>query len=198
MSQNDGSGNGGKSQKRDRSHHEAARGKKLPKLSDLSRELPSEHDQETFLEMLSAEPSDRSAAIMAAGLVEQALYEAIKCRLADPGESGLRDWFDAPNAPFGTFAAKIKLGRGLAVYGPKMESKLGLIKDIRNVFAHRSTHIDFANPTIANEVKKFLDKPAKQGVRIRAIYSAVCLATAKLLIDDAFKNGGKEIEVSFP
>lgn len=178
--------------------HESKRGKRLTTLGSLSRELPSSEELQSYLEILEAEQSHRSAAIMAAALVEQALYVAVTSRMADPGESIRQSWFDAPNAPFQTFAAKIKLGRALAIYGPKMEKVLNSIKDIRNVFAHRSTPIDFTNPTIENEVKKLNDRPMIGRHPARTRFFAICIATAKLLIDDAFENGGKELVVRYP
>lgn len=184
--------------KKDRSAHEASRGKKLVALSSLSREFPTEDELLNFGDILAAEPSDRSAAIMAAGLVEQSLYVAVTSRMADPGPAILNTWFEDANAPFATFAAKIKLGRALGIYGPKMDKMLCRIKDIRNVFAHRSTPITFTNPNIEAAVMKMNPRPMTGSTPVRTRYCAVCLATAKLLIKDAFKQGGKEIELSFP
>jgi hypothetical protein len=183
---------------KDRSAHEELRGKKLVSLSKLSREFPTEHELANFDGILTAEPSDRSAAIMAAGLVEQALYTAVTSRMADPGSAILDTWFEDANAPFATFAAKIKLGRALAIYGPKMDQTLCRIKDVRNVFAHRSTPIDFTNPAIEAVVKKMNDKAMTGFTPVRTRYCAICLATTKLLIKDAFEQGGKEIRLSFP
>lgn len=185
-------------EQKSRQTHESARGKKIPKLSDLSREMPNEDELENFSLMLASESSDRSAAIMAAGLLEHALYASIAGRLADPGKKILNDWFQGPNAPFGTFSAKIKLGRALGIYGPKMESALNAIKEIRNVFAHRSTPIDFNHPAIAKEVRRLFDEPLLSEGAYKTRYCASCLAFSQKLVDDAFENGGKEIAVKFP
>lgn len=183
---------------KDRSAHEASRGKKLVALSSLSREFPTEDELLNFGDILAAEPSDRSAAIMAAGLVEQSLYVAVTSRMADPGPAIITTWFEDANAPFATFAAKIKLGRALGIYGPKMDKMLCSIKDVRNVFAHRSTPINFTHPNIEAAVMKMNQRPMTGPTPVRTRYCAVCLATAKLLIKDAFEQGGKEIELSFP
>ncbi len=183
---------------KDRSAHEALRGKKMATLSSLSRELPTEDELFNFGDILSAEPSDRSAAIMAAGLVEQALYVAATSRMADPGPAIRNTWFEDANAPFATFAAKIKLGRALGIYGPKMDKTLCRIKDVRNVFAHRSTPIDFTHPSVEAAVMKMNSQPMTGSTPVRTRYCAICLATTKLLIKDAFEQGGKEIALSFP
>lgn len=157
--------------------------------------MPSEEQILAFPEILANEPSNRSAAIMAAALVEQALYTAITCRLVDPGESILKAWFEGENAPFGTFSAKIKLGRALGIYREKMEGRLVIIKNVRNVFAHRSTPITFGHPSIKQEIEKLRTRKTHEGA---AAYYSMCLALSKLLIQDGFKHGGKDVPVSFP
>ncbi len=191
-------GSGKPTEAKDRSAHDAARGKRLKSLADLSREFPSGEDLAGFVDTLAAESSDRTAAIMAAALLEQALYTCINSRLADAGESVRHTWFDAPNAPFGTYSAQIKLGRALGIYGPIMEKTLSTIKDIRNVFAHRSSPIDFNDPTISRHVRALADAPLIGDTPIKTRYCAICVRIAKALIEDAFKHGGKEIELSFP
>jgi hypothetical protein len=95
------------------------------------------------------------------------------------------------NAPFAVFAAKIKLGRALGVYGPKMDETLGCIKCVRDVIAHQSTPRNFTNPSIEAAVIKIDKKPMTGSTTVRTRYCAICLATTKLLIKDAFEQGGK-------
>lgn len=105
-------------------------------------------------------------------------------------------WFDGDNAPFRTFSAKIKLGRALAIYADKMDARLNIIKNVRNVFAHRSTPMDFSHPVLAKEADKLKTRATQPGGRMT--YCATGLALAKLLIKDAFEHGGKELKISFP
>lgn len=182
---------------KDRSAHEAARGKKMKTLSELSRELPSKKNLLRFLDILAEEPSDRSAAIMAAGLCEQALLEMINTHMPDVGATARKEWFEGASAPFATFSAKIKLGRALAIYGPKTEDRLTRIKDIRNVFAHRSSPIKFTHPTIKQEVAKLAPPtPMERGIRVR--YGAVCFGYARTFIDIAHKNAGTDLILKLP
>lgn len=167
-------------------------------LRRLSSALPSENDIRQFIEIVDREPSDRSAAIMAAGLLEQSLEVAIRSRLADPGDKIADSWFDGANAPFATFSAKITLGRALGIYGPEMEKRLSTIKNVRNVFAHRSTPIDFGHPALIKHVAGLWDMDLPKSRPARTRYCALCVKIAEAFIENAFEHGGKEISVDFP
>jgi hypothetical protein len=168
-------------------------------LAQLSREVPTEEELGDFWDLLALE-SDRGVAIMAGSLVENTLRTAVACRLADPGADMMKTWFEGPTAPFGSFAAKIKLGRAMGIYAEKMEQQLSLLKDIRNAFAHRSRPLDFRHPVILDACVKLSprkgmpDDPNPARVR----YEAVCMALAHLLVKDAFDNGGKELQIAYP
>lgn len=176
-----------------------SRQKKKPTLAALSRELPTDDELKNYHALLEPE-SDRGLAIMAGSLVENTLRAAILARFADPGETITKAWFEGPTAPFGSFAAKIKLGRGLAIYADRMEGQLALLKDIRNAFAHRSRPLTFKHPEILDACNRLStrtvmptdDNPG----RVR--YEAVCMALAQLLVKDAFAHGGKELLISYP
>jgi hypothetical protein len=181
---------------KDRTVHKAARGKKGT-LADLSKEAITDADLDSFAETIRNEP-DRSAAIMAASLVERALTDAIRSRLADPGEEITRTWFEGVNAPFQTFSAKIVLGRALAIYGGEMETRLNLIRNVRNAFAHRPQTLDFAHPTLMEAClplapEKHRDKEAPRKV----IYARACLVLCSLLGKFAEEEGGKELATRF-
>lgn len=132
---------------KDRTAHEARRGKKSPTLSDLLTEIPANFSLEQFADDLVAE-SDRSAAIMASALVEQALYQMLVCSLADWGEATRRAWFEGPNAPFRSFSAKIAFAHAIGILGPTTTELLNTIRNVRNVFAHRVLPLDFTNPAV--------------------------------------------------
>jgi hypothetical protein len=183
---------------KDRTAHDAARGKKIPTLTDLSREMPTPEYIAKLEETLADEATDRSAAIMAAALLEQALYDALRCHMVDCGDAVMNSWFYDANAPFGTFSAKIKLGRALGLYGEKTEAILCGLKDIRNVFAHRSMPIDFTHPRIVLEVSGLAKDPMIGERPVRTRYISLCLAWAKLLLFDAHKHGGKDMAITYP
>ena len=182
-------------QGKDRTGHEQQRGQKILTLADLSRQKPTSEQLKNYKYLIMQE-SDRGSAIMAGALVEDSLTVAIRAFIVDPGETTAKTWFDAPSAPFGSFAAKIKLGRAIAIYGENLETRLTLIKDIRNAFAHSSVPLDFENPTMAAACVHLNANPEKFKDRhARILFWSYCLAVSDILIKLALDYGGKEIDV---
>ncbi len=139
---------------------------------------------------------------MAGALVENALELAICVKLVDPGEHTRKSWFEGPNAPFGIFSAKIKLGRALAIYGEHMEGRLVVIKDIRNAFAHTSTPLDFGNPAFKPLCLQLVpDREKVAGKPMKVVFGTACLALTRTLVGWAIAEAGetgKEFKVPFP
>lgn len=167
---------------KDRSDHEAARGRKAVTLNDLSRQLPSEDDLSNYHDRIWAE-SDRGAAVMAAALVERALEDRIRSKLHDPGGGVQESWFESHNAPFRTFSAKIALGRALELYDADIEELLTIVKNIRNAFAHCMSPLDFKHPTLVKECQKL--KPTSFVVpdefTTKQVFGISCLTLARSL-----------------
>jgi hypothetical protein len=180
---------------KDRSSHEAKRGKPMS-LEALSKEMPSEEQLLTYARDLIQE-SDRSSAIMAGALVEQALYVMICAKIADPGDGKQASWFEGINAPFRSFEQKIALGRALAVYDQPIEDRLNIIRKIRNVFAHRSLPLDFSHPSLKPLVAKLNPRPETE-YPTRYIFAAYCVAIVNILIKTAIQEGGKPMTLSIP
>ena len=94
---------------------------------------------ENDLEMAEQEfygESPRALVILQASLVESALYEAMLSALRpDITSTQTKALFD-PDAPLGTFSAKIKIGTATALFGSQTFHDLGLIRIMRNGFAH--------------------------------------------------------------
>lgn len=155
-----------------RSAHEAARGSRLPTLSELSREWPTREQVFDFGNLVGLDANDRAGVIMAAALVEQALLMVVSIYLPNIEVKVQKEWFEDANAPFGSFSSKIKLGRALAIYGARTESDLIVIKNIRNVFAHRSLPLDFSHPSIQKEALKL--KSNEEKTQARGIYYENC------------------------
>lgn len=171
---------------------------KQPKLGDLSRDLPTKEEVANYQALLAQE-SDRGAALMAGAFVENALWVCVCARIVDPGDKIRKEWFEGPLAPFATFSAKITLGRALGIYGPHMEARLVVIKNIRNQFAHSSRPLDFSNATVLAACKKLTPEDKKYDkLKGRRIYIASTMALAEVLVRDARKHGGKGMKPSFP
>jgi hypothetical protein len=183
---------------KDRSAHEAARGAKMVAISDLSKQRPTGTQLTAYPSLLLAE-TDRGAALMAGALVENTLELAIRAMIVNPGDLTGKSWFEGPNAPFSSFSAKITLGRAIGIYGASMGARLGIIKDIRNAFAHSSIPLDFAHPTIHRLVLKLVPSPERVADRpAKLAFGAACLALSRVLANFAGQHGGKEITVHFP
>lgn len=181
---------------KDRSGHEANRGKKSMTLDDLAHEFPSEADIARYRELVLAE-SDRGAVIMASALVERALEEAIRAYLIAPAGGIADGWFKGPNAPFQSFSAKITLGRALGIYGPLLEKSLTGVRRIRNAFAHSMIPLDFSHPTVKAACVKLKGHGELQA-DARFIFLGVCIALGSRLSEHGQSVGGKPKEIAFP
>ena len=152
-----------------------------------------------IFELLKTE-SDRGCALIAGCLVEDVLALTINCHLIDCGEAFRKKLFEGSDAPLGTFSAKIKMGRALAIYDEKLQTRLGAAKDIRNAFAHALRPLTFDHPAVVTEASKLLYDPlpeAENGLapaRIR--YIAFCYTTAMKLFQVANERGGREMSVA--
>jgi len=183
---------------KDRSDHDAARGKKKLTLQDLAGELPSDDDLRNYTQYIIDE-SDRGAAVMAASLVERALEDAIRAYTVAPEDGTADTWFQGANAPFRTFAAKIALGRALGIYGEHMDARLGIMKNVRNAFAHRMIPLDFTHPTLTEASLKLSPDPEKhKALPPKVLFAIACIALAKTLGEHAQAKGGKVTVPPFP
>lgn len=189
----------GRKPNKDRTAHEAAREMKLPTLADLSRTPATEEELKQVFDLLETE-SDRGCALIAGSLLENTLAMTINCHLADCGEQFRKKLYGGSDAPLGTFASKIKMGRALAIYDKRVQKSFETVKDIRNAFAHALRPLDFTNPTIVSHVETLFDREMpKQDENLspaRIRYSAFCFSMGKRLYTAATAQGGKELEIS--
>lgn len=100
----------------------------MPKKRRLRAPLPN--DLNDFDSRLHGE-SDRSAALLAAALLDAQLESLFRARLKYHQDRLLG--FDGPLA---TFSTRIKVARALGWIDEEVESDLDLIRNIRNRFAH--------------------------------------------------------------
>lgn len=137
---------------RNRSDHDAARGKKMPSLADLSKNhFQSEHVQGIVHEIENQ--SDRGAALVLASLVEYTLRRTTTARLAHfPMFDEVM--LDGDGALLGSFYRSIKFARALGVIGPQAEVHFDVVRRVRNQFAHTVYQVDFQHPAISAEIDK--------------------------------------------
>ena len=136
---------------KDRSQHEAGRGRKVPNISRLSREELSLVEFQVALAFIEDE-SDRGAAIMGAAMVETALVAAIHSKLTNHEEKDAL--FHKHGAPFGTMAAKATAVYAFGLCSKQASIELAAIRAIRNQFSHALRYIDFEEPEIERECAK--------------------------------------------
>lgn len=126
--------------------------------------------------------SDRGVAIMGSALVEQALEAALRRTLSHLQENELDKWFMGSLAPFRSFDAKIKLGRGIMKYQEDAEGRLTIIRKIRNIFAHYSGPITFDHPQLQNLNASLLYSVADYKMPTKIKFTAYCASTCALLM----------------
>jgi hypothetical protein len=168
-------------EQRQRRHREA-RGVKQKTLSDLAREVPADPEPMSYFRVVHGE-SDRGAIIMGSALLEHALTKALKSAAGRQDANLVKNWFEGATAPFGTFAAKIQLGRVMAIYGSEMAGRLHDIKEIRNAFSHSCVPLDFNDPVVAKAcdgLQKF--EPVVKVKRNRRLtFLTTCIGLARQL-----------------
>lgn len=96
------------------------------------------------------EYKDRARAIVAVTNLELALETAILSHFVPLDDMERRLLFSEDHdSPLSSFAAKIRIGYALNIYGRHMMDDLNCLRSLRNAFAHASRHVDFSTPEIA-------------------------------------------------
>ena len=177
-----------------------ARKKKRPSLYDLSLQpITEEHHAALRREML--EGTDRSSALLGAALVDTTLRHAIRSRFVAMDEAGYRTLFLEPTAPLSSFAARIKLGRAIGIYGPHYNGMLDTIRRVRNAFAHSVIPLEFSHEAISDECRNLpealVDKPGLDHnlSLYRERYIGVCARLGIIFEDYAKRHVGHPVPI---
>lgn len=91
--------------------------------------------------------TDRGAAIIGAAYVDLVIREAITARML-PVPDVIKLLFEN-RGPLQDFGARIQMGFALGIYGRRAYKDLGIVKDIRNAFAHSAEAMDFIHADVA-------------------------------------------------
>lgn len=119
-------------------------------LKRLIKKYPPPEDLEGIMGRLSSE-SDRSAAIIAAGILEGLLERIIIYRLANKDPNLIGKLFNN-RGPLSDFHSKILIASALGIISQLCENDMHRVKAIRNVFAHAVNQVTFDTPEIATEI----------------------------------------------
>jgi len=135
--------------------------------------------------------TDRSLAIAVGASVERSLETIIIAHLKKTDKATI-DKLVGREGALASFYGKIHLGFAMGLYPKKTLQQLDVIRQVRNVFAHAPTFIDFKTPPIPAEIAKL--KNASPASRSRSSGRA---ALAKALVDAEpsiiFVRGAREI-----
>ena len=93
--------------------------------------------------------STRAKVVLAACYIDELLYQLLALALR-PVDTVKDPLLDGPQAPLGTFSAKIDLAFRLGLIVQKVQKRIHLVRKIRNEFAHNLDGCTFDSPTINN------------------------------------------------
>jgi hypothetical protein len=117
--------------------------------------IATNKDEEEFLGQLATYP-DRIVGLLAPAIVDARLEGAIRAQWQDiPEEQFLENLF-VDGQVLGSFAARIKVGFAIRLYGVDAYRDLRTLNKIRNAFAHRLDRKDFETQNIKDQSNKLL------------------------------------------
>ncbi len=99
-----------------------------------------------FLSEFQSE-TDRGAALVGAALIDQKLADTLRSFFVAGKVAG--ELLDSGTAPLGTFSARIKLAHALGLIDSFELAECGLIRKVRNEFAHSIHGTTFSEPKVA-------------------------------------------------
>lgn len=91
--------------------------------------------------------SSRAKVILSACYLDELLRQLLEVALK-PSDSKEDPLLDGPQAPLGTYSAKIEICARLGLISEEAKRSLHLIRKIRNEFAHKLTECDFTKSKI--------------------------------------------------
>ena len=93
--------------------------------------------------------TDRGSVILLTTAVEDQLTRRIKAEMVDLTSDESNRLF-GPDAPLGSFSAKIKLGYALGAIDGDISSICDLLREMRNACAHSGRPVSFADPELSD------------------------------------------------
>jgi hypothetical protein len=128
--------------------------------------------------LISPHYTDRDAALIYGSMLEQALETAIASHFVVPKEETAGFFsYDDEGGGFTDFAIKVKLGYALGIYDSRMRGDLGVVRMVRNAFAHARVAINFTTPAVAQaceliQARNFASSVAGPPARQRYVSAA--------------------------
>jgi hypothetical protein len=157
-------------------------------LRELSYRDASAKDHERFYEEAHSDANDRGACILLSADVENGLDNALTQIVLPHFDRGA---LFGEQGPLSTFSRKITMAHALRITGPITHQNLGIIRQVRNAFAHSKIPIDFDTPEVAaicadlrmvDPTEKGVDTTKEhEGLFPRSVFRLVCNHTSFLL-----------------
>jgi len=107
--------------------------------------LEHAEDLASFIEELQAE-TDRGLPLVGAALVDEKLHKTLQSFFIE-GKSA-KKLLTSPNAPLGTFSSRVEACYSMGLIDQFEYQEIGLIRKIRNEFAHARHGLSFQNKKI--------------------------------------------------
>lgn len=141
--------------------------------------LSTAQDLANFVEELRRE-TDRGLPLVGAALIDDRLTETLRSFFCEtPSANRL---LDDGNAPLGTFSSRTDMCYSLGLIDEYEYAEIGLIRKVRNEFAHAKHGITFSSPrvqglcaTLKSDLPQGGDYPLQEP-RFRFMNAVVCLA----------------------
>ena len=115
-------------------------------------------DVHAIIDELDAQ-TDRGAAIVGAGLLDDRLMRAINVSLdATLSKRERQELFDGPTAPLGSYSARVRIARAIGLINESLASDLRTIGKVRNKFAHYLDIREFRDLRIAENCRTLVGK----------------------------------------
>lgn len=129
------------------------RGKRKPKLRDLSRLSPTDEEHDQLIKLFTADAAAPIVtAILGQALLENELDHLLRAHFARRDDEMWATLTDEIG-PLATFNSKIIASRAFGICNDVIGDCLDTIRKIRNAFAHSKKPLDFSNELIIKELK---------------------------------------------
>ena len=120
-------------------------------LRALIRKIPTQDELNQAYDEIDRQKSDRAAAIIAAAYLEDSLRYLLTCKCVQLTKSEFNNLFD--RGPLSSFDSMTKIGYAFGFYGSLFRDDLGIIREIRNGFAHAMVPLSFETPEVVIKVE---------------------------------------------
>lgn len=141
--------------------------------------LSTAQDLAQFVDELKRE-TDRGLPLVGAALIDDRLTATLRAFFCEVPSSG--KLLDEPNAPLGTFSSKTDACYALGLIDDFEYNEIGLVRKVRNEFAHAKHGMSFAAPRVQGLCSSLMsDLPTGsnyplQDPRFRFTNAVLCLA----------------------